>query len=205
MNNDILSRLFSSPHRPKLLRLFFLNDDSVFTVSEISRRSKVPRPYLRRELSLLYDIGFIKQRNKIVVRLSKTGKQQNRIEKGWQLNTDFTLLNQLKRLLINADMFDIAEISRRIRRTGKIRLIIVAGIFIQDEKSRADLLIVGDNLKRSTLENLIRTMESEIGRELIYGVFASTDFEYRLTVYDKFVRDILDFPHQVLYQKIAIA
>lgn len=202
MQADTLSKLFGSPHRPKLLRLFFLNPDAVFTQTEISSRSKVSRPFLRRELVLLFDIGFIRQRNKMVFKTGHSERTTHRLEKGWQLNPNFVYANQLKRLLINADMFNIEEISRRIRRYGKMKAIILAGIFIQDDNSRADMLIVGDHLKRSSLENLIKTMESEIGRELVYGIFSTADFQYRLTVYDKFIRDILDFPHKKVFNKM---
>ena len=43
-------------------------------------------------------------------------------------------------------------------------------------------------------------MEAEIGSELVYAIFDTKEFTYRLNMYDKLVRDILDFPHEVIFQ-----
>jgi len=77
---------------------------------------------------------------------------------------------------------------------------VVAGVFTKNEDSRVDLLIVGDKMKRAKIEAGIRRLEAEIGTELVYAVFETKEFIYRLSMYDKLVRDILDFPHEVLIQ-----
>jgi hypothetical protein len=46
----------------------------------------------------------------------------------------------------------------------------------------------------------MRRLEAEIGAELVYAVFDTKEFIYRLNMYDKLVRDILDYPHEVLLQ-----
>jgi hypothetical protein len=63
-----------------------------------------------------------------------------------------------------------------------------------------DLLIVGDRMKRGKIEKGIRRLEAEIGAELVYAIFETKEFNYRLNMYDKLVRDILDYPHEVLFQ-----
>ena len=47
-------------------------------------------------------------------------------------------------------------------------------------------------------------MESEIGKELRYAFFDTQEFKYRMSIYDKLVRDILDYPHTVLVDKMGI-
>ena len=85
-----------------------------------------------------------------------------------------------------------------------MKLIVLAGVFLQKEDSRADILIVGDELKKKSIENGLRAIEAEVGKELSYALFDTQDFLYRMNVYDKFVRDILDFPHEKVYDKIGI-
>jgi len=63
-----------------------------------------------------------------------------------------------------------------------------------------DLLIVGDKMKKGKIEEGVRRLEAEVGTELIYAVFETADFLYRLKMYDKLVRDILDFPHELFYK-----
>ena len=77
---------------------------------------------------------------------------------------------------------------------------IVSGVFIKNEDSRVDLLIVGDKMKRGKIEEGIRKLEAEIGAELVYAIFETKEFLYRLNMYDKLVRDIIDYPHEVLLQ-----
>lgn len=81
-----------------------------------------------------------------------------------------------------------------------MKLIIISGIFIKNHDSRVDLLIVGDKMKRKKIEEGIKKIEAEIGIELVYAVFETKEFIYRLNMYDKLVRDILDYPHEVVLQ-----
>jgi len=81
-----------------------------------------------------------------------------------------------------------------------VKFLLVSGIFIKNKDSRVDLLIVGDKMKRGKIEEGIRKLEAEIGAELVYAIFETKEFIYRLNMYDKLVRDILDYPHEVLLQ-----
>ena len=67
-----------------------------------------------------------------------------------------------------------------------------------------DLLVVGDNLKQGQLETTIKTIESEIGREIRYAVFETSEFNYRYSIFDKLIRDILDYPHEKIINKLGL-
>ena len=75
---------------------------------------------------------------------------------------------------------------------------------IQNWDNRIDLLIVGERLKKGKLERTIRSMESEIGRELKYSILDTTDFQYRYSIGDKLVRDVFDYQHQIVLDKLGI-
>ena len=126
---EILGKIFGSPARVKIMRLFLLNPGKHFRNRDIVKRSRVDSSIVSRELKLLASINFIKNKD-----------------------------------------------------------------------SRADLLIVGDRMKRSKIEEGVRKLEAEIGTELVYAIFDTKEFIYRLNMYDKLVRDILDFPHEVVLQ-----
>jgi hypothetical protein len=91
-----------------------------------------------------------------------------------------------------------------LSRAGKLKLVIITGFFIQNTDSRIDLLVVGDTLRKGTLENAIAMVEAEIGREIRYAAFDTADFNYRLKMYDKLIRDVLDFPHEKILNKLNI-
>jgi hypothetical protein len=48
-------------------------------------------------------------------------------------------------------------------------------------------------------------MEADIGKELSYAVCDTADFVYRLNAYDKFIRDVLDYPHETIVDKLGVA
>jgi len=75
-------------------------------------------------------------------------------------------------------------------------------VFIQDPDGRVDILVVGDSMKDSRLKAAIRDLESHMGHELRYAAFSTDDFTYRLGAYDRLIRDVLDYPHQIVVDKL---
>lgn len=180
---EILGKILGSQARVKIMRLFLLNQDSTFSNKEIMKRSRVSSDVVRRELHLLLSIGFIK-------------KHTN----GCVFNSSFKYAREIEGLLISSDSLEKSSILEIFKKVGKVKLLIVSGIFIKNKDSRVDLLIVGDKMKKGKIEEGVRRLEAEIGAELVYTIFDTTEFTYRLNMYDKLVRDILDFPHEVIWQ-----
>jgi hypothetical protein len=73
---------------------------------------------------------------------------------------------------------------------------------MHDNDRMADLMIVGDRLDRKMIEGEIKKLESEVGKELRYALFDTEEFMYRLKMYDKLLRDVLDYPHEKIVNKI---
>ena len=67
-----------------------------------------------------------------------------------------------------------------------------------------DLLVVGNNLKQTQLDNIIKTIESEIGKEIRYAVFETQEFNYRYSMFDKLVRELLESPHEKIINKLNL-
>lgn len=201
---QILAKLFGSQARVKILRLFLMNPVTGFETKDVLERSKVKQPHVRKEISFLESIGLIKKRP-FTKETEKSGKIVKKKVQGYFLDASFPYLDSLRTLLLETEFVHKSEIASRFKPAGKIKLLVIAGIFIQDEESRVDLMIVGDNLKRNVLENAIRMLESEIGKELTYAIFDTKDFGYRLSMYDKLVRDVLDFPHEKIIDTTGLA
>jgi hypothetical protein len=204
---EILEKLFGSAARVKILRLFLFNINEAFDKAQVQTRSKVTTSQARSELSMMEKIGIIKRRSffKDVIRTRAGKKKSERMRtNGWILNSEFEYLEPLQHLLITISPLKGNDVLKKLTRVGKLKLVITSGIFIQNWDSRVDLLVVGDNLRKNTLENIVKTIESEIGREIRYTAFETADFKYRLGVYDKLIRDILDFPHEIILDKISV-
>ncbi|HEY4486786.1 MAG TPA: hypothetical protein VJB70_03610 [Candidatus Paceibacterota bacterium] len=204
---DALGKLFGSPARVKIMRLFLFNPEKVFEPSEIKIKSHVLSPVVTSEISRLCAVGLIKRKKgtkevelKRRKRLLKKKKQIN----GWALNARFQYLDALKSLLLSSKSFDRRLITKRFSGVGRVKLLLIAGIFIKNDDSRIDILIVGDHLRKSAIGKALRALEAEMGKELRYAAFGTEDFAYRFGMYDKFIRDIVDYPHERLIDKIGI-
>ena len=215
MPEEILSKLFGSSARVKAMRLFLLNPEIIFSPREVAARCGLSAERARKEISFLKRIGFIEQGEVLVQDLAKPkkgkilskAKKETKAKpgkkiKGWRLNALFPLIQPLRKLLVEAVSVDRKKILRAIQSAGRIRLVILSGVFTESEGSRVDVLIVGDGIKKKKIERAIAKIESEAGRELVYAVFSTRDFLYRLDMYDKFIYGILDYPHEKLLNKL---
>ena len=201
---DILGTIFGSEARVRIMRLFLFNPEETFDANLICRKSKVNIKTVKKEVSILEKVELIKKGDFITSIKNKKGRETKVKNHGFYLNQDFSYITALKQLLIKTKMLEGGEIVKRLSKVGKLKLVIVAGVFTQDKDSRADMFVVGNNIKKNTLRNVIKSMEAELGRELVYVCFETEDYQYRLGMYDKLIRDVLDFPHQVLLDKISL-
>jgi hypothetical protein len=204
---DILGKLFGSSARVRVMRLFLMNGDDVFEAADVVQRARTSLDIVRKEIRLFRDIGLIKERDGIkMVPASKRGGPTELKKKkytGYSLDHTFPFLGSLRGLVTEIAMGK-EDIAVRFKGCGHFKLIIVAGIFIDEPTSRVDVLIVGDKLKRAAIERELKKLEAEVGRELTYSIMESSEFEYRFGVYDKFVRDIVDYPHLVVLNKMNL-
>lgn len=203
----ILGKLFGSPAMVKLLRLFLFNPEQVFTNKEAASRAKITMDTLRLELSIMKQMDFIKKKTDYRVVALKRGKKKTTKKKrvsGWILNEKFPYLEQLQDFLMSATPVKHKDIPKRLGGSGTIKLIVVAGMFIRNQDSRLDILVVGNNIRKAQLETAIKAIESELGKELRYAVFETQEFKYRLGVYDRLIRDVFDYPHEIVLDRIGV-
>ena len=204
---DILAKLFGSTSRIKILRLFFLNPLDAFDVKMVSEKSKVKIAEVRREIALLKKAGVITDKSFFKEIPSRRGSKKAPTKKriqGFQLKSTFPLLTPLKNLIISESPLNRDEIAKRFKTVGKIKLLAISGIFIEELDARIDVLIVGDGLKKRAIESTLKSIEAEIGKELSYAMFETSEFLYRVSVYDKLVRDVLDFRHDKVIDKLGV-
>lgn len=188
---DPLAKLFGSAARVKLLRLFLFNENDGFTVADAANRSKVAKDAARKEVNVLLAADIIRK---------KQGKGTAR----YTVNQKFEHYEALRTFLLTTSGLYDTHSASSFRRAGTIRLLVLSGLFTGVVESKVDILIVGDRIDEKTLGVIVRGLEAELGRELRYASFTTEDFRYRVGVYDRLVRDILDYPHRLVLDKIGI-
>ncbi len=187
MSMNTLGTLFDSLARVKIMRLFLLNQETLMTPAIIASRSNVTPTVARRELSILSRAGFIKR---------KKGHIDGKSKDGWIFDSRFEYTDSLQQFIFGTEFVDQNSLAKKFKKTGRVKLLLLSGIFNDSQNSRLDLLLVGDNLKRPTIEKIIRSLEAEIGKEINYSAFETEEFMYRASMYDKLIRDVIDFPHE---------
>lgn len=188
---DPLSRIFGSPVRLKLLRLFVFNDDVSFTPTDVAFRAKASKDATRKELAVLLASGFIKKR---------TGKGPAQFQANRKFG-DYEALATFVRA--TTEISDTSAIAV-LKKAGSLRLVALSGLFTGAIESKIDLLVVGDKLEEKPLAAAVRALEAELGRELRYASFTTEQFRYRQGVYDRLLRDLFDYPHRAILDRLGI-
>ena len=183
---EILEKILGNRARVKIMKLFLLNRGKGFKNKDIAARSRVSPHAVRSELRILSSVNFVKKRGAA--------------SPEWFFNPMFTYASAFDELLVRSQTLNKQTILDNFKNIGRVKLLVVSGIFIKNNDTRVDLLIVGDKMKRGKIEAGIRKLEALIGVELVYAIFETKEFMYRLSMYDKLVRDILDYPHEVVFQ-----
>lgn len=191
MAKEVLEQLFDSPVKVRLLKLFLRSPGVSFDVKEIAKRirtnSRVCQGQLKKLESIKLINGRIKERKKV-----------------YSVNREFDFYNELRTLVLKSSPASKEKILKRIKGLGRIKLAVLSGVFLNLDNSRADILVVGDNINRKKLSVFFKDLEAEAGKEIDYVVMSTEDFRYRYDMFDRFIRDILERPHEKLINKLKV-
>lgn len=189
----MIEQLFGSKTRVKLLQLFYGNPNRSFYVREMTRRIDEQINSVRRELSNLLSIGIIS---------SET--TNNKLY--YEVNQKYEFYEPLSAIFGGKDKpkQDASEkdenVSDELRALGRVDLAVLTGKFTRDERSGADLLMVGD-INQTQLNKYIEELEKKEGKEISFAVMPTKEFIYRRRVNDRFLSNVLESKKQVLVDK----
>ena len=203
--DQVLEKLFGSVQKARILRLFLQNPDAFFSLQEVRGMVKLRTPTARAEIAKLRKLGIIGEKSVQREFPSRRGRKP-RIKKVTVYFADpsFPLFRELHDLVRKGSITSRNILLRRIKSLGRVKLAVASGIFIGNELSRTDLLLVGDTITKRKIENLIRSVESDVGKTIKYTVMETPEFKYRMDMYDRFLRDILEYPHEKLIDKFGL-
>lgn len=204
---DTLTAIFGSSAKVRVLRLFLFNPETPFFPAEVSKRTKCSTSAIRKELGALASANILKKR--LVskeVPISPGAKPMTKKVRGlgYALNESFEYLEPLKNLLTVSTIPADESLLKRFTGIGRLKLFVVSGIFIQNWDARVDMLIVGDELDLHRIEEAIKNIEAELGKEIAYSAFETQDFEYRFGIHDRLIRDIFDYPHMTILDRLGV-
>jgi hypothetical protein len=188
--SEILESLFGSKERLRLLRFFLQNPDGSFDSAEIMRRNMLKWAKIRHDMDMFCRVKFIlknKQKSVFVYRL----------------NQNFDFYPEMKNLIAKANVSPQCKGLTKIANLGSVKLAVISGVFINYQKSKADMILVGDDISKAKLNNLMNNLEAEIGKEVNFVLMTMEEFKYRLNMLDKFILEFLEGPHEEVINKIV--
>lgn len=190
----MIDTLFGSKTRVKLLYLFLNNPGRAFYVREITRRVDEQINSVRRELANMLSVGVIK---------SDDGAD-NKLY--YEVDQDYIFYTPLKQIFsekeaeneINSEASNTSQWSKRVKQLGGVKALVLSGSFVPGSRSNLDVLVVG-NVPKAKLKKFVKDLEEDEHRSLSYATLKYDDFYYRLSVKDKFVSEIIDGKHIVIF------
>jgi hypothetical protein len=188
--SDVLEAIFGSKEKMRMLRFFLQNPEHDYTVAEIAQRNMLVAKKMRKELNTLIKIKFI---------LTKTRKGKTL----YALNQEFVFYPELKNLIAKDNLFPQSKSLDKIKDLGNVKLAVISGAFINYHKSKADMILVIDEVNRAKLKNLMSNLEAEIGKEVDFVLMNNEEFKYRLNMLDKFILEFLEGPHEEVINKVS--
>lgn len=186
---DSIELLFGSKARWRLMKFFLLNENREYTLKEITGKNKLES---RETMSIVNQ--FLKAR----LLISKNRKKP----RSFRTNKNFSFYRELKALVVRSNVYPQCESLVKLKNLGDAKLGLVSGIFINYPKAKTDLLVVGDNLSKAKTKHLLEDLEAEMGREINYSIMTTAEFKYRVNMFDKFITELIEEPHEIIVNKV---
>ena len=167
-----------------------MNPTEEYFIRELTRKLDEQINSIRRELDNLKHIGLLKTRTK------------NR-KKYYYINTKFTIFDELRSIIVKAVSSNEGLI-KDLQQMGEIKVLALAGQFVEKATTSVDMLIVG-NMDKERLTQYINN-ELRTKRPIKFTVMTEEDYRYRVNCNDKFVSDLIkDEDNQIAINKMTLA
>jgi len=197
----MLEHIFGSKTRVKLLQIFFRHPDKSFYVRELSRLADLQLNTIRRELANLEMVGVI------AVASAEGSDPASGTERSkyFKLNGGNLLIPELKALLFKAQVLEEQEFINTLKtKAGRLSFFLLSGIFVSDDASPTDMLLVGD-IKETTLARLVKDFEKVVSSPIRYTVMTGKEFEERREIGDRFLYGVLEAKHVVVVDSYHVS
>lgn len=151
-------------------------------------------------------IKIIKRKAKKRTRKTPTRKALSQ-KPVYALNPGFEFFYELRDLILKSSPAEKDKMIKRLNKIGRIKLAVISGIFINKENLDplvTDLFLVGDDIDRRKLRAFLRATEAEVGKEIKFTLMDKEEFQYRLAMFDRFFRVLLEGPHEKLINRLGI-
>jgi DNA-binding transcriptional regulator YhcF (GntR family) len=222
----MLDKLFGSKARVKILKIFLLHSGKKFYIRQLARDLKLQVNSVRRELDNLEQFGLLvskmgteddgdelqeelealeklKEGKLVEKKVKKTDSSTKQEKKYFQTNSKFILFEELKNLIVKAQLLYEKDFVEKISKLGNLKLVILTGFFVNIKNPVTDILVVG-SVNKIKLNKIIKDLEKDLGREVNYTLLSGAEFTHRRDMTDIFLYDILEGEKIVVVDNIKL-
>ncbi len=193
----MLTKLFSSSVRVKILKFLAMNINGAFTASGIAVKIGSAIRSVNKEVVKLIDTGAVIEEIKPETINKKIIKVKH-----YKINQDFVLLNEIKSIFLKTQVMELDDFKEKLIKLKKINYAVLTGKFVGQENSSIDLLIVGD-VEHKKCEKIVNEFEKKIGFEINWTLMPLEEYDYRQKIGDMFIYNLFSRKTIEVYSKFV--
>ncbi len=179
----ILSKILESEVQTDLLTYMLFSVPRAYAAGELVTIIGRPKPQI---ISALKSLAYHQL-------LLTSNKEE---ELFYQVNSNSGLIKNIKTELQktnNVLSSTIDPLLAGIKTTGSYKQIVLSGIFVMQPNLPVDILLVGKH--NNKLGDFITKYSELVNTEINYTVMSQQEFQDRKDTFDRFIKDIFDYPN----------
>lgn len=182
---DILDSKYGS----EILAFLLLAPPRSVSVKELSKRLKISERIVAASLHEFQEDNMVK-----MVTRDRT--------KLYIINLKHKLLPEIRASLIRNQKPYEDELFTAIAKVGEVKAAFLSGAFTGQPQLPVDLLLVG-KVSLSKLDTFLKQCKAMLGFDINYSIMTPEEFKLRVDTFDRFIKDIFDYPHLVAFDKLS--
>ena len=199
--NDPLESIIGDEIRVKLLRVFVLNQDTLYIAKDFVKTLRRREPTIKETLRWLERDGILKKK-----KLSKAERQERGVREtvGYGFNKRYVHQEFLERIIRDSMPTEKDLLAKKLTTLPGVQCVITVNMFVNKTLTNPDILIVSSENSDLIVKQIIQSAERVIGKELKYSFLTENDFIHRMQIQDKFVTDIFDSEYKIHLDRLGV-
>lgn len=116
------------------------------------------------------------------------------------INHKHKLLPEIRASLVKNQKPYEDELFSAIQKLGEVKAAFLSGVLTAQEQLPVDLLLVG-KISLTKLDTFLKQCKAMLGIDLNYSIMTPDEFQMRRDTFDRFIKDVFDYPHLVVVDK----
>lgn len=179
--------ILDSRHSSEFLAFLLLAPPRSYSAKELAKRLHMTEKTLASLLREFLRDSMIKQFTRDRARL-------------YIINPKHKLLPEIKASLVKNQKPYEDELFSAVTKLGEVKAAFLSGAFTGQPQLPVDLLLVG-KVSLARLDMFLKQCKAMLGFEINYSVMTPEEFQLRSDTFDRFIKDIFDYPHIVIVDK----